>query len=317
MQSETAKTLKIVLRGEQKLLNTGGLFPTKSQMSRRSNFIYFNNMRKISISILFLFALLNINAQNITNKRLIKIDIPSQKKTVSFNYNGKNEVSNIVIVGTSSNHQYTLSYYPDGSLKERKLNRDKGDIKIDFVYSYNNEKIAITVNRSGKIQKKSVVYDNITLDENKHLTETYSIYDKSLNNKFVYDENGNLITSIQYHGNGNAETTSYEYNNDISPLSYLNLPTWFLAYDFSGMNWSEGLWGKNTVKRQIMKITDSEGNNVEETGYFFEFDKEGKPIKQYRTSEVHYTYEYDSDGYPTKQYKNGNLAKEFIYEIIK
>jgi hypothetical protein len=277
---------------------------------------YLNTMKLISISILLLTTILNVNAQNSVSKRLVKLSIPGTGNTISFKHNDKNEVIEIIEIGENINRQYTLSYYSNGALKERKLNRDKGKIKIDFSYSYDAEKISITINRSGKSQKKSVGYDDITLKENKYLTMLFSLYNKALEGKFAYDENSNLTEHTCYYGNGDVETTTYEYSDDVSPLLYMqSIPNWFWAYDFEGMDWTEGFWGKNTVKRKIMKKIDDEENEV----YAVERENMNMrmPARENKTLEINYTYEYDNDGYPIKQYKDGKLIKEFFYEMIK
>ncbi|MDR0874143.1 MAG: hypothetical protein LBN27_11870 [Prevotellaceae bacterium] len=267
-------------------------------------------MKKISVLTLFLIAILNINAQNVVSKRLVKMNILLQNQTVSFKYNGKNEV--VSIDEPKRKCKYTLSYNPDGSLKQVKKNISS-ILKIEYTYSYDKEKILINEKRSGS--QNRVSNDSISLVD-KSTFEIYSSYNRKTD-KFVYDNNNNLIENVYFYGNSNKETSVYKYNNDISPLLYTqSIPIWFWISDFSlTIDWVEGLAGKNTVKHITREKVDADGNQMYAVER--EYLNMPMPTEGNKLSEVDYTYEYDNDGYPIKQYKNGKLIREFFYETFK
>ena len=266
-------------------------------------------MKKFSVLTLCLFFALNINAQSTVNKRLVRIDFPVENRTISFSYNRKNELTR---VEEANRMTLTLRHNSDGSLRESRLDWNRGGTRIDRTYSYDGNRVTVAVRRSGRNQSNSRSTETIVLDGSMHLTRSYA-WDGSLNESFVYDANNNL-TKFQWFGS-NVTTTTYEYNDDVSPFSNIHksIPTWFWAH--KNLDWTKGFWGKNTIKRLTKVTVDEDGNQV------FAVERRNlnmpRPTSGDKTLVINFTYEYDSDGFPIRQYKNGELAMIFTYETFR
>ena len=238
------------------------------------------------LTFVLLASLLGINAQG-QKKRLVKIGNMPYNKEITFKYNSKGQLITIVEVGQAIYRVYSLEYDKEGSLVARKLNRDRGDVKIDYRYSYNQGNVHLEIKTSGKIMQKSTSHEEIAIDGNGYLHKLYS--EGELDRKYTYDSRGNLIENNYYYKAG-VDSTTYEYSSQPSALSFADmLPVWFWAYDINGNSWSVGLWGKNAVT----KITQ---------------------IEPEKTTTTEYSYEFDADNYPIKQFEEGKLIKEFLYE---
>lgn len=254
-------------------------------------------MKKVLVILLGVFILIcGIQAQ--VKKQLVTIKL-SEKERIDFKYNYKNQLISFIETGVISLYQYNFKYDKDGCLIECNIVRDKGDVNITSKYNYaqaskaENAYVMEEMTISGRLATKNTENNKIYIDANQRIENVFLDNGTPWEN-FEYDNDGNLIKyTLHIDTKGKVSTISYLYDNHISPLTNITLPTWFWANHISNLKWSGEFIGKNNASSSTSEVSREE------------------PIG------INITYEYDNDNYPIKQYYNGNLSKEFTYKVIK
>lgn len=242
---------------------------------------------------LLLFYNISIHAQN--KKLLVEINSIKTKEVIELKYNNKNQLIYFDEKGVATYREFTFKYDKSNNLSECTVNQEKGEFITNSKFIYEDAGY-ITEERkiSGKkVNIKTTEQEKIYIDTKNRLTKTV-FDDGKIWEEFEYDDNNNIIKYTQHSAFGDNDViTTNAYNDDKSVFFNIeNIPVWFWALHMNNMRWCSDFTGKNNLKKST--IIDP----------------------RFGTSVIEVTYEYDNEGYPTKQYYDGELVKEFKYQII-
>ncbi|WP_029905032.1 hypothetical protein [Prevotella sp. 10(H)] len=230
-------------------------------------------------------------------KQLVQIDSKQTKEVINLKYNNKNQLVYFDEKGVATYKEFTFKYDKSTNiLTECTMNQDRGELIINYKYTYNGNTVTEEATSSGKQIKEKKIVDilDIHIDNKGRLTKTV-FEDGKPWEQFDYDDNDNLVSYAQNSAldNGKKIVVS-KYNNDKSAfLSIESIPAWFWGWHINSMKWSSNFIGKNNPN-EIATEDPRFGSDT-----------------------IEITYEYDTDGYPVKQFYNGELVREFTYKITK
>ena len=249
------------------------------------------------ILLFFISGLLSATMVSYAQKKLLtEINSIDTKEVIGFKYNSKNQLIYFDEKGVITYTECRLKYNKTNQLEECAINQDRGELILNFKYSYSSEgAISEEVKSSGrKLHEKTIDVNPIHVDAKGRLLKT-TFDDGNLWEEFGYDDNNNLVKYKMYSALGaNDKESEYKFDTNKSPFSDIaDFPVWFWALHISRARWCADFIGQN--------------NAIENT----------TNDSKYGLDTVEITYAYDKDGYPVKQYYNGELVKEFKYKAIK